>query len=205
MSESGLEKKVVESRATMTTSSPSSFALPGGVGFCNAVRRTLLSDVKAWAPCTVRVDKNTSCQTDEFLAHRIGLIPFRRVGNGETLRLSAVGPCVATASDFVGPGFEAVHGDIQVMRLGEGQCLELVVTLDERPASAHARYAVCAGVGMSVPPSSSSDRCRLSFSCNDGRAPREALREALDHLEARVDRALHDLAHQPSEPPASFC
>ena len=188
------------------SSLPSSFALPGGVGFCNAVRRTLLSDVKAWAPYTVRVDKNTSCQTDEFLAHRIGLIPFRRVGNGETLRLSAVGPCVVTASDFVGPGFEAVHGGIEVMRLGEGQRLELVVTLDERTGSAHARYAVCAGVGMSVPTSSGDDdRCRLSFTCNDGRNPREALREALDHLEARVDRALHDLAHQPSEPPASFC
>ena len=74
-----------------------SFALPGGPGFCNAVRRTLLSDVEAWAAHEIDVRVNTSCQTDEFLAHRIGLVPFQRVGHGDTLELQTQGPCVCTA------------------------------------------------------------------------------------------------------------
>lgn len=180
------------------------FVLAGGVGFANAVRRTLLSDVQAWAAARVTVRVNTSCQTSEFLAHRIGLIPLKRVGNGDVLRLVARGPRVVTAGEFTGPGFEAVHPQIEVMLLAEGQELDLDVHVDRRPASAHARYSPCAGVGMQTL-DDGTDRVRLSFASNDDRAPRELLREALDHLDARVDRALLALAQQPSEPPRSFC
>ena len=82
---------------------PARFALPGSVGLCNAVRRTLLSDVRTEAPASVRVVRNVTCLTDEFLAHRVGLVPLRRVGNGDTLSLDVVGPRVVTAADLVGP------------------------------------------------------------------------------------------------------
>ena len=52
-----------------------SFALKGSAGFCNAVRRTLLSDLYMWAPKEILIRSNMSCQTDEYLAHRIGMIP----------------------------------------------------------------------------------------------------------------------------------
>ena len=65
-----------------------SFVLDGGAGFCNAVRRSLIGDVAMWAPCEVDVRINTSCETDEYLAHRIGMVPFRRVGHGEEMTLS---------------------------------------------------------------------------------------------------------------------
>ena len=179
------------------------FVLPGGVGFCNAVRRTLLSDIESDAPCHVTVHDNGSCYTDEFLAHRIGLVPLRRIGPGDTLRLEAVGPCVVRASDMTSPSFEAVHGDIEIVTLDGDQKVTLTVHVDRRPAHAHARYAVCAGVGMS-----STDRdgvTRLVFSTNDDRDPDAVLTDAFDHLDARVQRALHALAHQPAEPPTSFC
>ena len=34
--------------------------------------------------------------------------------------------------DLRGPGFEAVHGDIEIMRLGPGQVLDLTVRMDKR-------------------------------------------------------------------------
>jgi hypothetical protein len=180
------------------------FRLPGGVGFCNAVRRTLLSDVVAWAPHSLTVRVNTSCVTDEYLAHRIGLVPFARTGNGETLTLRSDGPCTAVASDLTGPGFSPVYPGVPLLELGEGQALDLDVHLDRQPARKHARYAACSAVGLEGV-SDDGDAMRLSFASNDERTPAALLAEALGHLDARVDRALLALANQPSQPPQSFC
>jgi len=180
------------------------FVLEGGVGFCNAVRRTLVADVEGWAPREVTVHVNTTCQTDEFLAHRIGLVPLRPLveGHGAPMTLDCVGPCVAHARDLRSPAFEAVHGGIELMRLDAGQRLRLTVEVDQRPGRVHARYAPCAAVGLARV---DADRCRLTFETNDDRPPRALLLEALDHLDARAARALHALAHQPPEPPQSYC
>ena len=179
-----------------------SLALQGGVGFCNAVRRALLSDVRGWAPFEVEVRTNTSCQTDEYLAHRIGLIPFRRVADGvDEMTLRVCGPCTATARDLTGPGFEAVHGGIEIIVLGQGQEVDMTVRFDERQASVHARYTKCAAVGMHA----SGDHHVLNWEVIDGSSPKQALLSALDALDARVDHALRELAHQPSEAPQSMC
>jgi hypothetical protein len=176
------------------------FVLHENVGLCNAVRRTLSSDLKMWAPREVTFLKNTSCQTDEFIAHRIGLIPFKRVGNGDEMKLSACGPKTVLAGELVGPAFTVVHPEIEVMILGEHQHLDLTVHFDEQPASKHARYNPCAGVGMEP----AEGGYRLTFETIDGRTPKNALLEALACLEARVDGALAKLAHQ-TEPPRSLC
>lgn len=178
------------------------FDLSGGAGFCNAVRRALLSDLEAWAPHDVTLRVNTSCQTDEYLAHRLGMIPFRRVGNGDEMTLRAQGPCTVHARDLTGPAFEAVHGNIEVLRLGPGQDLDLTVRFDRRRASVHARYAVVAGVGMERLDDATH---RLRFETNDGSDPREAMTRALDALEERVQKALRGLANQPAVPPKSMC
>lgn len=178
------------------------FVLSGGVGFGNAVRRTLLADVVGAAACEVTVRANTSCLADEYLAHRLGLVPLRRVGAGDALELDAAGPCVVLARDLTSPAYEPVHGDIELAVLGAGERLRLTARVDEQPARAHARYAVCAAVGLRP---LDAERCELAFETVDERDPRAALREALDHLDARCERALQALAHQPAEPPRSFC
>ena len=92
------------------------FVIPGGIGFGNAIRRTLLSDIVTEAPCRVRVHVNTSCHTDEYIAHRIGLIPFTRVGNGDQMTLDVSGQCVVTSDMFVGPAFTARYTGIEILR-----------------------------------------------------------------------------------------
>jgi len=42
----------------------------------NALRRAMMSDVPTIAIDLVEIEKNTTCLTDEFLAHRLGLIPI---------------------------------------------------------------------------------------------------------------------------------
>lgn len=180
-----------------------SFVLPGGVGFCNAIRRTLLSDVHGWAADKVTVHANTSCHTDEFLAHRIGLVPIRpTTGSGDEMTLDATGPCTVRAADLRSVGYEPVHGAIELTVLGEGQRLCVTVHVARRPARVHARFSPCAAVAMRAV---DADRCQVTFETNDGRPPAALLAEALDAFDARVDRALHALANQPVAPPRSYC
>lgn len=177
--------------------------LGGGVGFCNALRRVIMSDLQAWAPKEVLIRDNTSCQTDEYIAHRIGMVPFVKVGNGDTMSLRAMGPTTITAGDVVGPAFSAVHDNIEIIVLGEGQTIDLTITFDCKKASVHARYATCAAVGMERV--DGEGRHRFHVESVHDRCVREMLREGLDALEARIDKALHELAHQPATPPKSMC
>lgn len=178
----------------------STFRLTGGVGFCNAIRRSLLSDIETEAPCRITVECNTTCFTDEFLAHRIGLIPFHRVGNGDSMLLSVTGPLSVVSSMLVGPAFESVH-DVEIARLAEGGVLRLKIFFDRQRAGKHARYSPCAGVGMSIV---GDGRCAIRLASNDLRSPKELMCCAIEHTEQRVQRALHALANQPETPPRSY-
>lgn len=176
------------------------FVVRGGTGFCNAVRRSLMSDLENEAPYEVEIRSNTSCLTDEFVAHRIGLVPFRRVGNGDTMTLRVVGR-PAWTRDLVGPAFDAV-GDAELVRMTGTQEIDLTIRFDRRPASKHARYSMCAAVGMRRV---DGDRCRLTFETIDGSDPKVAMERALDALEARVDAALRGLADRDAPPPRTMC
>ena len=170
----------------------SRFRIPGHVGLCNALRRTLLSDLETEAPTSVRMLKNVTCHTDEYISHRIGLIPFRRVGNGNTLALNVTGPCAVTCEAFTGPAFEPIHRGLELLYLDTGHELSMEITFDTGRASSHARYSPCYAVGM-VP--DGNDAHTLSFGSNDNREPQRLLRDSFDHLDARIDRALLLLAN----------
>ena len=178
-----------------------SFRLSGGVGFCNAVRRSLLSDVTTEAPRSVCIHVNTTCYTDEFLSHRIGLVPFRRVGNGDQMRLDVTGPCSVLTSTLVGPAFECIH-DVEIARLAADHRLCITVLFDTQSAAVHARYSPCAAVGMKH---LEDGRCEIRFRSNDARTPKELMLVALDQTEQRLQRALYALANQPETPPQSYC
>ena len=173
-----------------------------GVGMCNALRRILWSDLTSLCPHELTVHVNTSCQTDEFLAHRIGLMPMRRVGNGDALTLDVSGPKRVTAANFVSVGLEPVHPNVEIIPLIQGQRLSVTVRVDEQRGSKHARYAPVSGVGMSV---GKGGDCELTFDTIDGSLPDVRFEEALACLASRVDRALLALSAQPDTPPKSFC
>jgi hypothetical protein len=179
-----------------------SFVISGGAGFCNSVRRALLSDLKSESPYQVEMRENTSCQSDEFIAHRIGMIPFRRVGNGDTIEL-CVKDRPALSSDFVGISFEPCV-ELEVMNLKMGQQLNLTVKFDEQLASKHARYCKCAAVGMQK--IDNEGRHKITFETIDDSDPSVIMTTALDALETMVCNALLDLSRSHNlPPPISMC
>lgn len=177
------------------------FVFSGGSGFCNAIRRTVLSDLKSEAPFQVEIRENTSCQTDEFIAHRIGLIPYRRVGNGGSITV-----CVRDRSvfsrDFTGSAFEPCV-DVEIMTLKPGQMIDLTVRFDEQLSSKHARYCKCAAVGMERV--DNDGRHKIVFETIDDSEPADLMMMALHAFETRVDDTLLNLSHRDLPPPKSMC
>tara|TARA_A100001388_G_C28655749_1_gene444256 strand:+ start:244 stop:762 length:519 start_codon:yes stop_codon:yes gene_type:complete len=167
------------------------YYLTNHCGFVNALRRTIIADLPRWAPDSVEFTKNTSCQTDEFIAHRIGLIPFRKCGNGSEMSLSVKGRTVMS-SDFKGPGFEPVH-EIEVIEIENDQEVECKVFYKCKPGSEHARYKMCAGVGMQE---LKNNMYKLSFETIDEKQPNDVVIEALEILEKKIDDALESLSTQ---------
>lgn len=140
----------------------------------------------------MRVITNVTCHTDEYLAHRVGLIPFRRVGHGSGMALRASGPCAVTTAHFTGPAFEPIHTNIVILHLDAGHELNMEVTFDTQHAGRHARYSPCYAMGMI--PGAEDDTHILSFGSNDKRTPEQLLNESLDHVTTRIDNALRLLA-----------
>ena len=99
--------------------------------FPNAIRRALLSDIETIAPDTVRIYKNTSCQPDEFIAHRIGLIPFKPINVDDAdlveSNVLSVKDRTAMAHDLVSNSYVA-YTDMPIMKMAPGQELKLSIT-----------------------------------------------------------------------------
>ena len=178
--------------------------LSGGPGFCNAVRRAIIGHVTSWAPYELTIRANTSCHTDEYLAHRIGLMAFRRVGSGTTMTLTKTGPGIARAGDIVGCDFQSVHPGTEIAALGKGDTLDVTIHFNEGNGTRHARYSPCAAVGMRL--LDGSGRHRITFELHDSELNvTKVVHEALDALDASVADALRQLAHQPAEFPRTRC
>jgi hypothetical protein len=165
------------------------FIIPSNTGTANALRRSLLNDIEFWAVNKLIITKNTTCQTDEFIAHRFGLVPFKKAGNGEQMNIR-VEDRTLLASDVVGVAFQPVH-DLEIMDLIPGQAFEAVLEFTQATGKAHARFKCCAAVGMKP---FKKGFHRITFETIDERPPYDAVVEALHALKMRVDDALLQLA-----------
>ena len=109
----------------------------------NAIRRSV-GEVPTLAIDEVEIYKNDSALYDEFLAHRLGLVPLvtEKSMTGKTkidLKLTKTGPCTVYSGDLKGNA-EVVHKDIPLTILGEEQKVELVGTAVLGLGVNHAKY-----------------------------------------------------------------
>ena len=122
-----------------------SVRVAGAASQVNALRRALTSRLETVAPRSVTIEVNTTCMSDEFIAHRIGLIPFSQHDGLKDATLDVRGRS-AFARDFDCAGPTPVSGEIEVMRMAGAQRLALTVHFETGKGAA--RFCRVAALGM---------------------------------------------------------
>ena len=106
------------------------FSLAGvGTGCANALRRAAINSVSTFAIDRISFYENTSAMFDDYIAHRIGLVPITTPAKGyaddtEVLfTLEAVGPKTVYSGELVSsdPGVKVANQNIPLIKLAEGQ------------------------------------------------------------------------------------
>ena len=123
------------------------FTLVDGTdAMANAIRRTLLMDVPVLATDTVRILTNSSSFPDEYIAHRIGLVPLSGALESSVLCLDVTGPAQVLAGDLTSPdrAVQVVAADTLLVELLEDQKLHLEAHVVVGTGKRHARW--CAAV-----------------------------------------------------------
>lgn len=107
-----------------------SFALKGSsAAYANALRRVATNHIQSFAIDKVTFYENTSPMFDEYIAHRLGLIPIHTPNEGysETdeilFTLDATGPKTVYSRDLETSDKEVrvENGNLPVIKLGNGQ------------------------------------------------------------------------------------
>ncbi len=115
----------------------------------NALRRALMSEVPIMAIDEVDFFENTSNLFDEFIAHRLGLIPLvtpktATSKSKATFHLEAKGPTVVYSKDLkTKSNVKPVYDNIPIIKLGEEQNLRLEATAIMGTGKQHAKFQPC--------------------------------------------------------------
>ncbi len=102
-------------------------------GEANALRRAAMGHVRCFAIDKVTFYENSSAMFDEYIAHRIGMVPIKTPGKGysETdeilFSLDATGPVTVYSKELASADKEVgvANGNIPIMKLAAEQRLRL--------------------------------------------------------------------------------
>jgi DNA-directed RNA polymerase subunit D len=100
--------------------------------FANALRRAMINGVGTLAIDKVTFYDNSSAMFDEYIAHRVGLIPIVTPKDYDEkdeviFSLSAEGPATVYSKELVSTskGVNVTNGNIPIIKLAEGQKLKI--------------------------------------------------------------------------------
>lgn len=124
------------------------FALAGvGTHFANAMRRYAMSAVPVMAIDDITLYENTSAFFDEYVAHRIGLIPILTPSGvpaeaETTFYLDVKGPKIVYSSELESKDKEikVARDKIPIVTLVEGQSIRLEGKANLATSKKHAKY-----------------------------------------------------------------
>jgi DNA-directed RNA polymerase subunit D len=113
------------------------------------LRRAIVSRIPVMAIDYVSISKNSSVINDELLSHRIGMIPLISDEMGDTnetyYTLNVKGPTYVTSNNLIfNTGNEKIKpiADIPIIRLKDGETIELTAMAKRGIASEHAKWSI---------------------------------------------------------------
>ena len=100
--------------------------------FANALRRSAMSSVPCMAIDSVTFYENTSAMFDEYIAHRLGLVPLKtpkasKDGDEVLFSLAEEGPRIVYSKDLKSSDkdVKVANENIPIIKLAEGQTIRL--------------------------------------------------------------------------------
>lgn len=111
----------------------------------NALRRVMISNVETWAIDEVRFKNNTTVLTDEFIAHRLGLIPLKGDSDSDTVEFTfdkVAGDSVEEwySGDIKGD-LEIPVDNIPIVKANKGQVLQFTAIAKRGCGSTHSKWS----------------------------------------------------------------
>jgi DNA-directed RNA polymerase subunit D len=125
------------------------FTISGArTGLANAIRRSMSGSVACFAIDKITFYENTSAMFDEYIAHRIGLVPIRTPASGYTdtdeilFTLEATGPSTVYSKDLVSADkeVEVANDAIPIMKLGADQKLRIEAKAVMGTGAKHSKF-----------------------------------------------------------------
>ena len=130
-----------ENRATFTLSDARN-------GTANALRRSVSGSVPCFAIDRITFYENTSAMFDEYIAHRIGLVPIRTPASGYNEKdeilftLEATGPATIYSKELVSADkeVEVANEKIPIIKLGADQKLRIEAKAVMGTGAKHSKF-----------------------------------------------------------------
>jgi DNA-directed RNA polymerase subunit D len=118
------------------------------VQYINAVRRTAMNQLPVLAIENIRIYQNNSVLFDEFLAHRLGMLPiqtnFKEYKKGDTtsFTLDKKGPGTVYSGDMISsdPKAEVANKKVPIVKLKEGQHVKLEMEAVAGSGDTHIKF-----------------------------------------------------------------
>lgn len=182
MPKKGLLRNIQESGNRLTCE------LHASTGFANAIRRAIMENTESYAPDKVIFQRNTTCMPDEYIAHRIGMVPFQCSNTVEYIEATIdVDGRNVTGQDI--QGARVAFDNVPIIDMLCSQQLKCRILFRKSSGKEHSRFCQAAGVGYRL------DKrvYHLSFETINNERPLVLLRQALTNLKQTV--ASLDITH----------
>jgi len=171
-------------------------------GFANMIRRYGMSRIPVLAINTVTFYDNSSAFWDEYIAHRLGLMPL--VSPEKTpesteviLSLDAAGPKVVYAGDMKSSDdtIKVAQEKIVIATLGENQTLRFEAKAIVGTAKTHAKFQS----GLLAFGDKGDGKFSFFVESFYQMGPRDVIKRACDVIEADIDSAIKGVSKKPAK------
>ncbi len=164
--------------------------------YANALRRAALSSIETFAIDRVTFYENTSAMFDEYIAHRIGLVPIKTPSkptkDEEVLfTLEASGPCTVYSKELRSSDKEVkvANLDIPIIKLIEGQQIRIEAKAILGTGFKHAKFQPALATYEQL----SGDTFEFYVESFGQMPPREIVYKAIDSIKSELKDLKKDI------------